>query len=425
MKHIFATLLLLFSVTLSVFSNFSANDAVEKKENNMTIFLFNNLSGKKLTYSSLATRSTPIVTKHALDGTTSQVSPSDIIDNGGSYDIINLQDGYGYSIGSNMAWIINYSAHLPTISSLSATNDDENCSGRVTLHVDKSEPDLQYRTLSDNIHTLSHEYNIEYDNIEWDNESKTYVDITTEHKNIKVGSEYDINNKIPLKQTAIILQNAFAKQLDITVSQASTEINPIFVTRNVTVTVLRDGMDTDSTFIDGDTYTAPYELRFTAHANEPIANFFRWRVYRNDSENWDYQINDREFTHTFTQAGKYKITLDVANQANASCIDKGYKVEFQISESMLELPNFFSPVGSPGKNDIYKVKHKSLVKFKATIFNRWGNKIYEWNNPDEGWDGTYKGKHVNPGVYFVIVDATGSEGRRYKKSSDINILHGK
>ena len=56
--------------------------------------------------------------------------------------------------------------------------------------------------------------------------------------------------------------------------------------------------------------------------------------------------------------------------------------------STLTMPNAFSP-NHDDINDIYKVKqYQNIVEFRATIFNRWGQKLYEWTKIDEGWDGT-------------------------------------
>ena len=96
-----------------------------------------------------------------------------------------------------------------------------------------------------------------------------------------------------------------------------------------------------------------------------------------------------------------------------------------ISESKLEMPNAFSPNGD-GINDIYKAKdgYQSLTEFHAYIFNRWGQKLYEWTNPADGWDGKYKGKDVAQGVYYVLVKAKGADGKTYNIKRDVNLLRG-
>lgn len=66
----------------------------------------------------------------------------------------------------------------------------------------------------------------------------------------------------------------------------------------------------------------------------------------------------------------------------------------------------------------------SLTEFHAYIFNRWGQKLYEWNDPAGGWDGTYKGKPVKDGVYFCLVKAKGVDGKTYNIKKDVNLLRG-
>ena len=100
-----------------------------------------------------------------------------------------------------------------------------------------------------------------------------------------------------------------------------------------------------------------------------------------------------------------------------------------LSESSLEAPNAFSPNGD-GINDYYNVYNvKSIVSFSAAIYNRWGQQLYSWGIDqigceDCGWDGTYKGKDVKPGVYYVVIDAMGADGIRYEIRRDVNLLRG-
>lgn len=100
-------------------------------------------------------------------------------------------------------------------------------------------------------------------------------------------------------------------------------------------------------------------------------------------------------------------------------------LSIQISESKLEMPNAFTPNGD-GINDVYKAKdgYQSLVEFHAYIFNRWGQKLYEWTDPAQGWDGKHNGKDVKEGVYFVLVKAKGADGRTFNIKRDVNLLRG-
>ena len=41
-----------------------------------------------------------------------------------------------------------------------------------------------------------------------------------------------------------------------------------------------------------------------------------------------------------------------------------------------------------------------------------------------GWDGTYKGKDVKAGVYYVVITARGADGIDYEFRRDVNLLRG-
>jgi gliding motility-associated-like protein len=97
-------------------------------------------------------------------------------------------------------------------------------------------------------------------------------------------------------------------------------------------------------------------------------------------------------------------------------------ITIKITESFSEIPNAFSPGTTPGINDEFRVAYKSLLNYKCWIFNRWGVEMYHSTNPSEGWDGKKGGKYVAPGVYFYVIEATGSSGEKFKKKGSINIL---
>lgn len=68
------------------------------------------------------------------------------------------------------------------------------------------------------------------------------------------------------------------------------------------------------------------------------------------------------------------------------------------------LPTAFTPNGD-GLNDTYGISNPfvagEILSFQ--IFDRWGNIIFETANPLEKWDGSYKGKPVNPGVFLYKI----------------------
>lgn len=163
-------------------------------------------------------------------------------------------------------------------------------------------------------------------------------------------------------------------------------------------------------------YSATYEWRFTFNGeSEPYLT-----RYEEDTE------------YTFTKAGTHSIVVYATfiNGNDTIAYTQEYwdevgSMTVTISESKLEMPNAFSPNGD-GINDIYKAKdgYQSIIEFHAYIFNRWGQKLYEWDDPAGGWDGKYNGKDVKQGVYFVLVKAKGADGRTFNIRRDVNLLRG-
>ncbi len=191
----------------------------------------------------------------------------------------------------------------------------------------------------------------------------------------------------------------------------------------------------DNTTEEGTTFSgqAPLHARFLANAtnNDGWISYYEWRLTMEGQEE-PYLIRYEEDTEvTFTKAGSHDIVLYAIFSHNGDTVQytKDYwavntPLTVTISESILEMPNAFSPNGDQ-KNDTYKAKkYQSLVEFHAVIFNRWGQKLYEWSDPAGEWDGTFHGQPVKQGVYFVDVTAKGADGIKYHIRKDVNLLRG-
>ncbi len=64
----------------------------------------------------------------------------------------------------------------------------------------------------------------------------------------------------------------------------------------------------------------------------------------------------------------------------------------------LFVPEAFSPNGD-GQNDVLFVRGKCIESFNFMVFDRWGNKVFETQNTNTGWNGMYKGQPMNTGTY--------------------------
>ena len=69
------------------------------------------------------------------------------------------------------------------------------------------------------------------------------------------------------------------------------------------------------------------------------------------------------------------------------------------------IPNAFSPNGD-NENDILYVRGIWIEKMIFRVFDRWGEMVFESNDPAIGWDGTFRGKKLDPDVYDFYLDVT-------------------
>lgn len=187
-----------------------------------------------------------------------------------------------------------------------------------------------------------------------------------------------------------------------------------------------DGLEVEDTSYDGD---APFEATFKAQP-ENVGDYtalYEWQFTRStETDPWLIRY-DEETSYTFKESGSFTVELFVSFVQGTDTIEYEMDEAFSItiSESQLEVPNAFTPNGD-GINDIFRVKdgYSSIISFKATVFSRWGKKLYEWNDPEDGWDGTSGGKNVPDGAYYLNIQATGADGRKYNIKKVINLLRG-
>jgi len=92
------------------------------------------------------------------------------------------------------------------------------------------------------------------------------------------------------------------------------------------------------------------------------------------------------------------------------------KVNTEQCTCLLDVPNAFSP-NDDGKNDIFYVRGDCDL-FILRIYDRWGEKVFESTHLADGWDGTFKGKKMNSGIfdYYLIIRPESSD-QKIKKGN--------
>jgi gliding motility-associated-like protein len=128
---------------------------------------------------------------------------------------------------------------------------------------------------------------------------------------------------------------------------------------------------------------------------------------------------DTVLRHLYNKTGTYNACLVTFNASG--CSDTTCQTIQVTINSGFELPNAFSPNGD-GRNDKLYVRGFGIARMTWRIYNRWGVLVYASNNPDEGWDGTYKGVLQPQDVYHYTVQIEYSSGEKVSKKGDITLL---
>lgn len=135
---------------------------------------------------------------------------------------------------------------------------------------------------------------------------------------------------------------------------------------------------------------------------------------------WNNAIGDDSITNL--QPGMHHVVVI----DNRGCI---YEENFEIQASSEEclqpnvwVPNIFSPNGD-GENDILYVYGQGIKELNFSVYNRWGELIFQTNNIQEGWDGTYKGKRCSPNVFVYLLDVTLVNNQNYKFYGTVTLVH--
>lgn len=85
------------------------------------------------------------------------------------------------------------------------------------------------------------------------------------------------------------------------------------------------------------------------------------------------------------------------------------------------IPNAFTPNGD-GLNDIFKPITDGNQEFTFTIFNRWGQLVFQTSNPNDGWDGTYEGHEEEMGVYVYELRTVFTNGRVKTAQGNVTLI---
>ena len=209
----------------------------------------------------------------------------------------------------------------------------------------------------------------------------------------------------------------------------STEISPTYLYEQEGIfTVAVDitspiGCATDTVFndlvqVDGSPIAAFEYLPEEVTNFNNIVDFTNLSQFERNVEwsfNETFRTSEENPSFTFRDTGFYNIRLIATHQSGCKdTVEVRLDVEPKVTYF---LPNAFTP-NNDSNNDTYKGVGfvDGMRAFQMNIWNRWGEMIFETNDPTEGWNGQKNqvGAPVPNGVYIVTVQYTDPRGKIFE-----------
>jgi gliding motility-associated-like protein len=162
----------------------------------------------------------------------------------------------------------------------------------------------------------------------------------------------------------------------------------------------------------------PIENTPTSFTNlaSPDAVNFKWLFGDGDS----LLTNSRlQVKHQYEATGTYNACLIAINAAG--CPDTLCQDVRAVVSALVDIPNAFTPQSGDINSKIF-VKGFGIVKLRFIIWNRWGQKVFETNDKDIGWDGKFNGVIQPMDVYAYSMDVEFFDGTKATKKGDITLI---
>ena len=314
-------------------------------------------------------------------------------------------EGYMVKVGAerDVFWVFDYEQLRPTISLIEADLDCE----RTMLHLEGELPKISYTRLSGKQMTYPRNCHVEYMSAAWSEDTEMWVDsVAIEELTL----EQEMTVAASPVATDYAISDMLAEQLGVAADTLRSPVyQPVALKAHpVTITTTRGKQGEMSNEVnrpyspdDVLNMSAPLEVLFKA--NGLNAEYYQWKLYKGSS--LMLTRSDAEHRYTFTDKGNYRAVVAISN---SHCQLDSVEFTISISESMVVVPNVFTPNGD-GTNDEFRVVYRSLKEFHCWVYNRWGHLVYEWSDPAKGWDGTIGGRPAAEGAYFYVIRALGTD----------------
>ena len=140
----------------------------------------------------------------------------------------------------------------------------------------------------------------------------------------------------------------------------------------------------------------------------------------NPNATYLWQDNSTNPTFIISEEGTYWVQVSNSCGTNSDTVS----ITLRNCHCSIYIPNAFTPNSGNLNNNFSTSSSCDFSEYTLLIFNRWGEKIFETNNPEDSWDGTYRGKISPIGVYayMVIYQFNESDMPKMKKYGHVNLI---
>ena len=153
-------------------------------------------------------------------------------------------------------------------------------------------------------------------------------------------------------------------------------------------------------------------ILLTANASGSGAMHYAWQPA--------YGLSCSTCSPIMVSPGATTIYTVIATDTNNCLIQASIKVNVNIPTQTF-IPNAFSPNGD-GHNDVFMVYAEGVYRINLKVFDRWGEVVFESEDQNQGWDGRYRGKPENSGVFVYEVQITYLTGSTQNFSGSVTLL---
>ncbi len=196
-------------------------------------------------------------------------------------------------------------------------------------------------------------------------------------------------------------------------------VNPTTTTTYTVVATDNDGCTADATVVVN-TYPVTLNPDFDTtickgeplNLSAPTGSQFNWFV--------DQQLVSNASIATPQTLVNSTVILNYLDE-NSCEATKRYNIAIDNGCDFIIVPSAFSPNGD-GKNDVFRIIKAGVVSYTLSVYNRWGQLIFQTNDINGGWDGNIKDAQAEVGTYVYLIQAQLQNGDTITRQGNVTLL---